>query len=322
MRYAAPVINSASGNTAALTAGGTRVGFTGLNLGSLGAVNSSAAPVIVISVGASFQYQCAFLPLLSSSTQIFCTMGAGAGANLPVQVLVSGQAYAPIGASFVPTITFAAPSISCVFVAGANCTVPGTSTLATSGGTVIIIQGANFGPNTGEAIAASFGPTTGLEFTLTSCANVASSPQTQIACTTPAATGSNLGLVVKVAGQASTRSNGVGSLGISFAAPAVTAVDGPGTVYGSTAGGQVIFIEGTGFGATTLPGVGSITVTYGPGTGAAPRPYTAANCYVEQAPPTSSGRIRCETAPGTGQMASWLVVIGGSPGLPFTFSAA
>ena len=317
-RYAAPVVNSMTGNAAALTAGGTTITFAGQNLGTAALMNASA---VTVSVGASLQYPCAFTPAASSSTLISCVMGPGAGANLPVQVLVSGQAYAPTGTGFTPTVTFAAPSVSCVFVAGANCSVPGTNSLATSGGTTVIIQGSNFGPNTGEAISASFGPTTGLEFLFSSCASVVSSPQTQISCVTAPATGTNLGVVVKVAGQASVRTSGSGSLGVSFAAPLISTVDGPGTVFGSTAGGQTIYIEGSGFGAATLPGTGSITVSYGPpGTGALP--FQATNCYVDQAPPTSSGRINCLTAPGTGLMARWQVVIAGGTSLPFVFAAS
>ena len=325
-RYAQPLVSSVSNNAACLTAGGTIVTFSGSNLGSVGALNASV-PVVTVAVGASQQYACTYLApgapgSLSSTTAVSCAMGPGAGASLPVQILVSGQAYAPAGTSPQPTITFAAPVVTCVFVVGGNCTAPGTATLATSGGTAVIIQGSNFGPGTGEALSVSFGPITGYEYSFTSCANVLGSSQTQIACATPAATGTNLGVIVSVAGQAGARTSGVGALGISFSAPAVSAIDGPGVAAGGTVGGDLFYIEGSGFGAVTLPGTGSITVTYGPGTGATPRPYQAVGCFVSLAPPASTGRISCTTAPGTGRMASWLVVIAGGASLPFVSATA
>ena len=79
----------------------------------------------------------------------------------------------------------------------------------------------------------------------------------------------------------------------------LTSVTGPGAVLGSTEGGEVVYLGGTGFGPL---GLVPASVQYG-NKGLTGKLYTAALCSVT----VSDVRITCLTAPGVGAGHAWII---------------
>lgn len=158
LSYAAPLIygflasNGKLSNTNVSTTGGSVIHMLGANLGSnLGVINASM-PSVTVSVGNNGQYACAYLPpgspgSRSNNTTISCMMCAGAGANLPIWVTVSGQTYIPTGSQFRPTMTFIHPVFRYAYASGSETGVNvsagtyGLDAMTVAGGDTITIVG-------------------------------------------------------------------------------------------------------------------------------------------------------------------------------------
>lgn len=179
-----------------------------------------------------------------------------------------------------------------------------------------------FGPglDPSETISVTFGGSDGKASALANCIHTTPA-DTHITCVTAPGTGTNLPIRVTIAGQDSlVPTTCVGNPDrtgqcVSYATPTITAVYGPGTLEGSTAGSEIIYIEGHGFGPVTLGGAanaassGITSLTYGPND--AELHFSAESCWVDQEPPGKLSRIQCMTSAGTGRMASWQVNVAG-----------
>ena len=362
--YQAPYVISAVGTQNVSAAGGSIVHFYGLHFGTRqGSTASAVNATIIVNIGISSLLtgvcycpangvgstcgggggggggrcspgaSCAYLPpgspgSQSSDSVISCVVGPGSGAALPVIIDVSGQIYKAPAFGFQPTISYAPPTVTGLYIKGGSLAAPGLSSLSVGGRDIVTIVGNNFGlglDGIEESVAAGAGAPLGQTVLFASCAHVVGSENTQLNCITPAYTGSNLPVAVRVGMQWSQPTSGFAAQGrgISYAAPTVTAVYGPNNApcCWGTEGGQALFIEGSGFGGVTaggLAGVSSIvSVTYGP-TPLNMRYEVSASCYVDQAPPAGVNRLNCMTLPGVGQMRYWQVQIGSQISAVFT----
>ena len=280
-------------------------------------------------------YVCDYIPpggaSRSSDTAIECRMPAGAGSGLVVSVNVGGQSFqslvpGPFGLLVpgpVPTLSYAAPVLTSIALyASVTGSLLGNNitNLSPGGGDTVSITGRNFGPGThpSEYVAVSFGGTNGKLFDFRSCVRDAVNPDTLMRCVTPPGQGTNLRVVVNIAGTNSAVSSGLAAsgLGISYVGPTILAITGPGVAAGSTAGGEDIIVTGINFPPVTVGSTPAqpIELTYGPGVD---RRFTASRCVVTQAAPRTP-TIRCSTAPGTGTMNSWQLSIAGAASPVFT----
>ncbi len=178
---------------------------TGATVLTLSGSGFGATPAVT--VGAS---QC--VVQTASDTSIECRAPAGSGTGLPVAVDNAG--------SLSNTLPFGydAPAITAVT----------PSTGPTSGGVIITIDGANFGP-AGATVTVG-----------ANACGAATTTHTRVTCTLPAGTGTKA-VQVTTGGQTSNSSS------FTYAAPAVSAVT-PST--GPTTGGTLLTISGSNFGAS------------------------------------------------------------------------
>jgi hypothetical protein len=169
-------------------------------------------------------------------TSITCTVPAGVGANQPVRVTVGGQSSNTLGFTYTPPVL---SSLS-------------PTNGATAGGVPLVLTGSNFGASGATVTVGG-----------TACPVTAQS-HTSVTCTQPAGVGTSLPVVLTVGGQASN------SLSFSYNAPTLSSLT---PTSGSTAGGALLTVNGTNFGAS------GATITVG-GT-ACPvttQSHTAASC--------------------------------------------
>src|SRR5207253_1352185 len=139
--------------------------------------------------------------------------------------------------------------------------ITGASAMATAGSAGLTVSGTNFGPTStaSPSIVVTYGPTSGSEFTASSCTVTAL--DTTIHCTSAPGVGNNLKWIVTLGGQAGNTLTTT----TSYAAPAVTTITGASSL--ATAVGAPLTITGTSFGPTSLS-ASFIVVTYGPSSGA------------------------------------------------------
>ncbi len=127
-----------------------------------------------------------------SATQIVCTLPAGSGADVPVQVTAGGLPSNTVVFSYDP------PSISQLT----------PSSAPTAGGTVLTIIGSNFGPP-GAPLSVAIG---------SSACPVLASQHTEVSCEVPEGQGANLDAIVTVDGQTSDPGS------FSYAAPVISSL--------------------------------------------------------------------------------------------------
>lgn len=285
--YAAPAITQVLNADDMATEGGETVTIVGTNLG----------PNVTV-VTAS--YQSPLTPLYTTPRCIFtvphsevqCTSVAGVGRDHEWYVTAAGQTSArhtTSASAYVP------PSITGLVA----------DLLDTDGGSVVVIEGRDFGP-AGDAatISATYGPGAGADrFTATDCAVVV--PHTRISCSAAAGVGARHRWILTVADQASD----VSVDETSYLAPVLLTVDGVGTLNGTTKGGQAVRLLGRFFGPASVGAV--YRISYGSVASGADE-YVAAACAV-----TSTGgagtagldTMACQTAPGVGSDHAWKIEV-------------
>ena len=118
------------------------------------------------------------------------------------------------------------------------------SRLATPGGQLVQLDGANFGPASPRQFVTSV--TMG-GYAFVGC-NV-TVPHTTIVCVTPPGVGAGYRAVVTIADQVSEASLAL----LSYAPPSIASYDGPGAQQGNTQGGLLIYINGNNFGPVLRP---------------------------------------------------------------------
>ncbi|KAA0145912.1 hypothetical protein FNF28_07769 [Cafeteria roenbergensis] len=205
----------------------------------------------------------------------------------------------------------------------------------TAGGSVLEVEGSNFGPLS-RALTVRFGASTGNGSWLpwgapcpvahhprvrcTTVAGVGTGlawfvvvSHTVVACDAPAGQGVGLRVAVEVGGQLSPLAADAGNTTLSFTPPTVTEVSGQGAVQGSTAGDEDLVLVGTNF-----PPVGDLpdpVVRFGPSPSG--ELYLAQGCRVT----VSGARIECTTAEGVGaELGVWLAVDGVDPLAAVTYA--
>ena len=219
-----------------------------------------------------------------AQTTAVCVPLAGIGGNFSFVLSVGGTASPP----FASILRYAPPTIT-GFTASAS--------ISTSGGNVLTVTGMNFGPPTSAPadVSLTYG---GAPFVATGCNVPLSSPHTTLICYSAAGVGRLLGISVTVGGQTVTSA----SFSVSYAAPTVSALYGPGTALVETTGGVTIGILGTNFGP--IDSRFSPNASY---TRAGSQVYAALSCRTTVA----HTNIECVIAEGTGTGYSWTVVVGG-----------
>ena len=166
--------------------------------------------------------------------------------------------------------------------------------LPTQGGLTLLINGTQFG-GASVPVSVSFGGQYNNRYQMTCSKPLSSLVQTSIVCTTPVGTGQGLGLIVNVAGNPSAVFM-AGGVGLAFNPPSIYRVYGPGWQSASTAGGQVINVDGADFGP--VGGIQTVTLTYGHNSSEVTL-YSASSCVV-MISLQSVSTIQCYSSPGIG----------------------
>lgn len=236
----------------------------------------------------------------SPNTQLHCSTAVGFGANHMWTVTIGGQTVVtPSNSSYSP------PAISS--------TLQPTLGFLTSGGSPVTLTGTNFGPlstsplwtATGQRVSATFGPAPSFAYyTASACAVTVA--HTQMTCTVGVGVGAQIFFLATVAGQQSA----VSPAATNYVPPSLTSFLPAAGVW-HTAGGQLITLSGSNFGAST---VNLTNVTYGPAgqTGK----YQAAACNIT----TPFTTIVCATAQGVGASLLWFATVGLQVGTVSSFS--
>ena len=359
--YAAPEITAVTLSAAFMsTQGGDTLVIEGRNLGPMDNAFVSGDVQYGVSSPLFSAVACA---IIVPHTRLACETVEGVGVGQSVAVRVGGLSAAQ---QFTPSISlsYAAPEVDTVQVLRAGVPV---STMATAGGDTLRISGANFGPtqvtldNNGVALtvpilvavqfglpagssAANFPTASSLRYTALTCTHIVA-PHTQINCLVPPGTGAahivRVAVAVDNSNFATQWSSLAGSpLRVSYAAPVVTEVTGPGVANGRTSGNDLIRIRGRNFGKVTplrddttwdLMGNGNSqssctnaasnssgtllladlpVVRYGrPSAGS--RQFSARFCVV-----LSDTDIECCSAPGTGNMFQYSVSLDSQTSAP------
>ena len=131
----------------------------------------------------------------------------------------------------------------------------------------------------------------------------AASPHTQLECVSAPGGGAALGVTVTVGGQSAA---GPAAVTLSYLAPVLTALTGPGTALVDTSGGVTIFLAGDNFGPTD-DGTGRFVPRANFSRGG--RTLSASSCQVVF-PHT---QMSCVIGPGTGAGYAWTALVGGQP---------
>ena len=290
--YAMPIVTSITNNTGLLSAGGNSIvlngRYFGMNGGGVLTYGPASNPTLYSCTLATPAWKA---PGVGTDSQSACIAKPGAGVGLTWSLNVGGQIVTGTAAQ---TLSYAAPKVTSVAVAGAGNGTNATLALAnlpTIGGTTLIVTGTNFGGNTANVIAVSYSANKAGALTYTaSCARSPATSTTTLQCVTVPGVGSNLAITVSIEGQSSGATN---ITGFGYAPPVITSVSGGQNML--TSGGDALVITGTGFG----PGQPSPDwVRYGLVTGGAtgPTKYAALKCAVVAV----DTQITCVTAPGTG----------------------
>ena len=249
--YASPVLSSITPSTGP-TGGGSSIVLNGTNFG----LSST------VTVGGS---GCAVTA--RSHNSLTCTLPAGAGLNVTTTVTVTGQSASR------NTFSYAAPTISSI----------NPSSALSSGGTTLVINGANLGSSGTVTVAGAACSATGAGF-----------QHTSVSCLLPAGEGVFRNVSVNVGGQV------VWSTGFNYSAPVISSIQPTST---STAGGVPITLFGTSFGLNPSVSVGGRTCTIAIGA-------------------SSHGQIICTVPAGSGSVLAQVTVAGQTSNtFPFTYDS-
>jgi hypothetical protein len=302
--YLPPSVDVVINATGIPTEGGSRVILRGNNFGPVG------TPVSV-TYGNALEFSCSYVAdPLDSHTVVRCDTEAGVGQDLRWAVTVGGQVAASnAGGS---TFGYAFPTITNIVNTNPGYTI---ASLDTAGGQLLTITGTNFGPlgvdtDPSYGITVSYGGTSGTMLPFTDCRQAGgAASHTTLTCKTVPGVGTDHPALVTVAGVAALAAwpNSTAA-GLSYQAPVITRIYGPGAKNADTSGGQLVYIEGRHFGPVTFPIQTISFVSYGH-FGDTSR-YSAQACQVTSEPPQVS-MITCATAEGVGRDHHWALAIAG-----------
>ncbi len=274
--FDAPIVSSVSPASGS-TVGAYNVTYVGLNFGPVPTGASSAF------IGT---YQCA-VTLVVSDSLITCTVPAGAGNALGVEVVAAGTPGATLAAIF----TYDAPNVTSLAPAG-----PYPTSLTTANG--ITLFGSNFGPN-GTTVTVSLGTYPCTAPTLVS--------HSSLTCTHVPGSGASLPIAVTANLYAGVSASTV----FSHQAPNVTKIN-PATDL--PAGGILVTIYGSNFGFT---GDGMArAITLGPSLACAPVSSLTDTSLVCKVPPGVGGSLAA-----TVSVAGQLSPSTGASGTLFSYAA-
>ena len=221
-------------------------------------------------------------------TAVTCTAPVGVGDNLDIVVTVAGQPSAPVpGASYAP------PTVTAATVGGGDA----TATLLTGGSELVVVHGTGFGPvgTTGAGVVAM---RYGDSFHATSC--VTTTAGVAMTCTSVEGVGEGLPVRVAVGGQTAADAPNVT---LSYTAPTVSRIHGPGAVSAPSDGDVAILVDGSNFGGAVWGNSLPVSCEYG-ASAAAGELAAAAACVV-----VSHSRVQCTSVPGTGPTPFWRVTV-------------
>jgi hypothetical protein len=248
--------------------------------------NGAVKPVVRYKNNRGETYHAVGCHLAINHKNITCDSVVGAGKELEWVVSVASLESEPlIGSSYkASTVTTISPA----------------SDLKGEGGEAITITGEDFGPN-GTIVSVEYS-NSDFSFFATDCVV---SDHTKIQCTSKSGVGRELKVQVTVSGLLGELS----STTLSYEAPVITEVTGPGMTNPSpTDGGVIIELKGINFGpplpfdcntASPTASPSKPTVHYGNG-------YEGQCCKV-----LSNTLAECLTGPGVGKGHSWTITIGG-----------
>ena len=266
---------------------GRTVTLTGANLGTASEIN-----VVVGTYRNSYFTNHVTCSVEVAHTQVKCVTTDCYGTAISWSVTVGGQVsntMANVATCGTPTVTRSSGAV--------------IHALNTAGGEVFYLSGSNFG-DVNDNIRVTYGAT-GVEYSPRCVVHIAGS---MLQCTSTPGAGQNLTVVVSVADKVSTQFPHA----LSYTAPAITAVYGPG-IISTTAGGEVFYLSGTNFGPVTSS-PWAVAVTYG---GVSGQNYQALQCRVTVAHSTA----QCVMVPGTGAHLTFRIIISSQPSAPFVSTA-
>ena len=225
--------------------------ITGSGFGPVGLTPSPVGRVTYSTAGQpGTVYTGSHCAVTVSDVQMVCTTTAGVGGRLIWTVVIAAQA------SVNPRTGYRPPEVTALALLLPNGTTSSDtgvlSTLSTRGGQTLVFIGRYLGPSSPLQLlsAAVARNGAGQSLSTTAC-TVADEAQTTATCVTPAGVGAGYTWSLVVAGVTSVASGDV----TSFAPPTVTAITaaGAGALSGlPTAGGVVLTLSGTDFGADGL----------------------------------------------------------------------
>jgi hypothetical protein len=239
LSYTQPAIASVSGSGAVRgpAAGNATILLRGSNFGP---VDSSTALRVwaVPAVNDSLSFPMEACEVVEAHVAIQCTTGALVGGALTMRVMVEGLG------NTMPQISVAGPEVQAAFLVGATFA-------ATTGGTLLAIDGINFG-STMEHTQVTVQVLAGL-VDVSGCVMLVRDAQLQ--CKLPAGVGPISSVAVTVLGQRGS----LDVVGLSYAAPTLSLVT-PGT-WGTDLSSMTVVVTGTGFGSPAMSSLVQVTTT-------------------------------------------------------------
>jgi hypothetical protein len=299
-KYKVPVMLSLAGPGAkeAKTKGGQQVYITGKNFGPVidGASGGPSSITVIYGADNVMQFTAASCKVTTPHEVMTCLTGEGYGLHHQWVVRINNQMSNPYDAdsSYGVPVVFSYEGI-------------GASASETHGGSVVIIEGQNFGSAADNQIdRVQYESPDGTIFDATSRCRITVDHE-QMTCYTVAGAGSSLRWQIIIATQESDFPTTTYADPIIYGFRSTNAA-----MNGNSAGGEKIVIVGSNFGPKLFDkrdGKGDVaatflnTVTYG---GSSGTKYTAVDCVVT----VDHTEITCKTSPGVGRNLAWVVEVG------------
>jgi hypothetical protein len=313
--YSTPIITAVTGlNGSTLeTAGGDTILLQGRNFGP------SSVRYIDVEYGPMGTGLCASnCRVVVSHTDILCISRPGVGKNLKFTVWIGfDRRSLPSSA----TLSYNKPSVRSVYALSGRLDTRGSGTFNED---VIIVVGSNFGP-VQRVVDGCFGLSSlvqlgvtaqyGLNLTMYTSSCHVSIDHVEVRCSWSPGIGHDMGFILESGGQRSDIERRVPyhstNATVSYFAPVVTRVYGPGSFEASTTGGQSVYIDGNYFGPlSTSPFLFDVTYGSFPQAWNASSPFYPpynAHCILRGA----HTQLYCTTSPGTGKNHSWKISVAG-----------
>ena len=294
--------------------GGGLFSLTGENLGALGVLN------LTVSYGPYTAVGCGLVNS-SSGAVISCAMSAGTGKSLGL-VVWAGGSFVRLSSAF--SLSYDPPTLTSVssyppgdatfgnasLAAGAGAGTP--SALRTQGGEVFVIEGANFGSDTG-AVNVLCGVYNGTYTALT----LLEVHDTWMSVVSAPGVGAGLPLSITVSGQSCGSS--CGSAAVTYAPPSLSAIIGaaPSTSLSSlsTLGGEDIVLSGSNFGPLSAP-LPIITLGWSLAPSDGSYIYTLMRCRRPMDSVLAHVQVTCSSVAGVGSGLFVAINVGGQSSSP------